>query len=47
MSYSGTMEGWHGDETECQGNCGLCSDCDEQFYQDCDEAYEAWRDEAA
>lgn len=46
MSYQGTMDGWHGDENECQGHCGLCNDCDDRFYQACDEEYEAWRDDS-
>ncbi len=47
MSNLGTMEGWHGDENECYGSCGLCSSCDDQYYEEADEAYETWRDEEA
>lgn len=45
MSYQGMMDGWHGDEMECLGNCGLCEVCDDRFYTACDEDYEAWCDE--
>jgi len=45
MSYQGMMDGWHGDEMECHGHCGLCDECDDRFYAACDEEYEAWRDE--
>lgn len=45
MSYRGMMDGWHGDENECRGHCGLCEDCDERYYQRCDEEYDSWRDE--
>jgi hypothetical protein len=27
MSYQGMMDGWHGDENECHGQCGLCDNC--------------------
>jgi hypothetical protein len=27
MSCQGMMDGWHGDENECHGQCGLCDDC--------------------
>ena len=45
MGYLGMMDGWHGDENECDGHCGLCEDCDELYYQRCDEEYESWCDE--
>lgn len=45
MSYRGMMDGWHGDENECDGNCGICEECDEHYYQRCDDEYETWRDE--
>lgn len=45
MSYRGMMDGWYGDENECHGQCGVCETCDEQYYQQCDNAYEAFRDE--
>ncbi len=45
MSYRGMMDGWHGDENECHGHCGLCDECEDRYYQRCDDEYEAWRDE--
>lgn len=42
---TGMMDGWHGDEYECDGNCGMCEECDENYYRRCDEDYEAMRDE--
>jgi hypothetical protein len=42
MSYRGMMDGWHGDEFECHGYCGLCDLCDERYYQQGDETYESW-----
>lgn len=47
MSYKGIMDNWHGDEDECHGNCGLCDDCDERYYERSDEEYDACRDEEA
>ena len=37
MSIKGMMDGWHGDENECHGYCGMCDDCEEKYYNDCDE----------
>ena len=45
MSYQGMMDGWYGDENECRGACGLCDDCDNHYYQRCDEEYEISIDE--
>jgi hypothetical protein len=45
MSYQGMMDGWHGDEMECYGRCENCEECDERYYQRCDEEYESFRDE--
>lgn len=45
MSYRGMADGWHGDEHECHGYCGLCHDCDERYYQQCDDIYELSVDE--
>ena len=28
MSYKGMMDGWHGDENECDGTCGICESCE-------------------
>lgn len=47
MSYQGMMDGWQGDESLCQGSCGLCDDCDERYYQASDDAFDAWRNEEA
>jgi hypothetical protein len=33
----GMMDGWHGDEDECHGDCGKCDQCDERYYQEADE----------
>jgi hypothetical protein len=45
MNYQGMMDGWHRDEYECHGHCGLCDECDDRYYQRCDEDYESSRDE--
>ena len=26
--FKGLMDGWHGDEIECHGNCGRCDKCE-------------------
>lgn len=39
MSFNGYIDQFHGDENECNGHCGFCSDCDESFYMACDEYY--------
>jgi hypothetical protein len=36
------MGNYHGDEQYCNGNCGTCDNCDEQYYQASDDAYEQW-----
>lgn len=41
----GMMDGYHGDEQECRGHCGLCGDCDERYYLRCDEEYDSLEDE--
>jgi hypothetical protein len=38
------MDGWHGDENECNGDCGTYDKCD-SYYQEADDAYDAFRDE--
>lgn len=45
MEYTGRgmMDGWHGDEYECTGHCGLCDDCDRISEQKGDLDYEASR----
>jgi len=45
MSYKGAMDGWHGDEYECQGDCGVCESC--EFVQDMkmDDDDDDWWDE--
>jgi len=45
MSYRGMMDGWHGDEMECNGHCGLCEECEDRYYKRCDDEYDAWRDQ--
>lgn len=45
MGYRGMMDGWHGDEYECLGQCGVCDDCDNSYYTKCDTDYESWKDE--
>lgn len=41
MSYRGMMDGWHGDENECNGHCGSCDDCERAWEQQGDSDYEA------
>lgn len=45
MSYYGMMDGFHGDENECHGQCGLCIDCEQRYDQFCDESYDQWRED--
>jgi hypothetical protein len=45
MNYHGMMDGWHGDENECNEHYGTCNDCDDIFYSACDEEYDKWRDD--
>ncbi len=47
MSYQGMMDGINGDDNGCHGHCGLCDDCDNHYYQACDEQYDMWHDEEA
>jgi len=45
MAIRGMMDGWHGDEMECRGHCGLCDDCESAAERRADDDYEMWRDE--
>ena len=45
MSYRGMMDGWHGDEYDCTGHCGLCEECNRQMDRYGDDEYEAWHEE--
>jgi hypothetical protein len=45
MNYSGSMDGWHGDENECQGNCGRCDECEYVIETKGDSDYDASREE--
>jgi hypothetical protein len=47
MSYQGMMDGWHGDENECHGQCGLCDECDRIADERADYEYDLWCDEEA
>jgi hypothetical protein len=29
MSYTGLMDGWHGDEEECHGKYCFCEECEQ------------------
>jgi hypothetical protein len=42
MSYRGMMDGWHGDEDECYGECGICSECNDNYYRDMDDAHDSF-----
>ena len=44
MSHNSSMESWYEDESYCEGHCGFCNECDDAFYQACDEQYEEDRD---
>ncbi len=44
MSYQGMMDGWHGDEYECNGHCGYCDDCYEARQQQGELEYESDRE---
>ena len=39
------MDGWHGDEYDCTGHCGLCDDCNRQMDRQSDNDDEAWYEE--
>jgi hypothetical protein len=41
----GMMDGWHGDENECNGHCGLCEDCERRADEKGEQDFESWRDE--
>jgi hypothetical protein len=43
MVNIGMMDGWHGDEDECRGYCGLCDECLNLSEQKGDLDYEASR----
>lgn len=45
MGYRGMMDGWNGDENECHGRFCMCVDCDSQFYQACDDTYDAYQED--
>lgn len=45
MGYRGQMEGWHEDDFECFGHCGLCDECMLRHYQLEDEYYDASRND--
>ncbi len=45
MSYRGSMEGWHEDENECLGNCGVCEDCERIAWENSDYEYDMMREE--
>jgi len=47
MNYRGMMDGWHGDEMECNSSCGTCEQCEQAFDERCDYEYDLWRDEEA
>lgn len=47
MSYQGMMDGWHGDEMECNGQCGLCDECERASDERADYEYDLWHDEEA
>lgn len=38
----GMMDGWHGDEMLCWGDCGLCEECEEKAECKADEQYQRW-----
>lgn len=45
MSYKGMMDGWHGDENECNGHCGVCDECEHVTEQKGESEYESEREE--
>lgn len=47
MNYRGMMDGWHGDENECNGYCGLCEECERAADERSDYEYDLWCEEAA
>lgn len=44
-STMGAMDGWHGDEYDCTGHCGVCDECERARERQCDDAIEAMRQE--
>jgi hypothetical protein len=44
MSLKGTFDGWHGDEYECTGNCGICEKCESAKSRRDDDAIDAYLD---
>jgi hypothetical protein len=42
MTHLTYIDQFHGDENECHGNCGSCNECDDSFYQMCDEYDESY-----
>ena len=45
MSDLGMMDGWHGDEDICTGDCGLCATCEQIRDEKGEDQYESWRSE--
>lgn len=45
MNQLGIMDGWHGDENNCIGDCGLCDTCEQIKEEKGEEQYESWRAE--
>lgn len=45
MSYKGMMDGWHGDEDECKGHCGLCDECEQVSEQKGESGYESEKED--
>lgn len=39
----GSMDGWHGDENECTGYCGLCDECLEKITTQGENDYDVWK----
>lgn len=42
MKIKGSMDGWHGDEMECRGRCGVCEDCEKRISRQADDDYERY-----
>lgn len=43
MYYRGLMDGWHGDEDECNGHCGSCDQCLEIIDNQGENDYDVWK----
>ena len=41
--FRGMMDGWHGDEDECNGDCGRCWECELLNDSKADQLYEGTR----